>query len=99
MFPSHAEGFGLPVIEAMAQGTPVVTSRGTATEEVAGGAALLVDPRDPEHIAAGVRRVLEDDAEAERLRVAGLARAAQLTWTETAKRYRELFGELAGRSA
>lgn len=99
VLPSHAEGFGLPVIEAMAQGTPVVTSRGTATEEVAGGAAHLVDPADPDHIAAGIRQVLEDEAEANRLCAAGLARAAQLTWTETASQYRALFDELAGRTA
>ena len=59
VFPSLYEGFGLPVIEAMACGTPVVTSRGGATEEVAGGAAVLVDALDPDAIAAGI-------AEAER---------------------------------
>ena len=53
-YPSEEEGFGLPVAEAMAQGTPVVTSRGTSTEEVAGGAAVLVDPLDVDAIAAGL---------------------------------------------
>ena len=53
-YPSESEGFGLPVAEAMAQGTPVVTSAGTSTEEVAGGAAVLVDPFDVDAIAAGI---------------------------------------------
>ncbi len=54
VYPSLYEGFGIPVLEAMACGTPVVTSRGGATEEVAGGAAVLVDAADPEAIAAGI---------------------------------------------
>ena len=53
-YPSELEGFGLPVLEAMAQGAPVVTSRGTSTEEVAGGAAVLVDPFDVDAIADGI---------------------------------------------
>ena len=55
VYPSLYEGFGIPIVEAMACGTPVVTSRGGATEEVAGGAAVLVDPRDPAAIADGHR--------------------------------------------
>jgi glycosyltransferase involved in cell wall biosynthesis len=76
-YPSLWEGFGLPVLEAMTQGTPVVTSAGTSTEEVAGGAAVLVDPRSVGSIADGIRRALVD---ASFLREAGLRRAAQLTW-------------------
>ncbi len=77
------EGFGLPVVEAMAAGTPIVASGTTAVGELASGAALLVDPLDIAAIAAGLRELLEDDALAERLRQAGLARAAGYTWTRT----------------
>jgi glycosyltransferase involved in cell wall biosynthesis len=79
-YPSLQEGFGLPVAEAMAQGTPVVTSRGTATEEVASGAAVLVEPSDVDSIAAGLTEALDSP---ERLVAAGLARAAQLSWDAT----------------
>lgn len=81
-YPSEWEGFGLPVAEAMAQGTPVVTSAGRSTEEVAGGAAVLVDPLDVTAIAAGLRAATERAGE---LRAAGRDRAAQLTWSATAR--------------
>jgi len=85
-FPSLLEGFGFPVVEAMAQGTPVVTSRGTSTEElVSGGAGLLVDPRQPEEIAAALGRVLGDPALASQLGEAGLRRSADYTWARTAE--------------
>ena len=80
-YPSEWEGFGLPVAEAMAQGTPVVTSAGRSTEEVAGGAAVLVDPLDVDAIAAGLEAAL---AGADELAAAGRARAAELTWAATA---------------
>ena len=76
-FPSLYEGFGIPVLEAMACGTPVVTSRDGATAEVAGDAAVLVDPLDVEAIAAGLREAIERRAE---LRELGLARARAYTW-------------------
>jgi len=81
VYPSLREGFGLPVAEAMAHGTPVVTSRGTATEEVAGGAAVLVDPTDVDNIAAGIVRALADS---DQLIAAGYERADELTWERTA---------------
>jgi glycosyltransferase involved in cell wall biosynthesis len=85
-FPSLLEGFGFPVVEAMAQGTPVVTSQGTSTEELVSAAAgLLVDPRQPEEIAAALGRVLGDATLAERLGNAGLRRAADYTWARTAE--------------
>ena len=81
-YPSLYEGFGMPVLEAMACGVPVVTSVGGATEEVAGGAAVLVDPLDPASIAAGL-----DDAASRRDELArlGLERARRFSWAETAK--------------
>lgn len=76
VMPSLAEGFGLPVAEAMAMGTPVVTSAGGALAETAGGAALLVDPLDTAAIAAAIARVAQDDALCHALAEAGRARAA-----------------------
>jgi glycosyltransferase involved in cell wall biosynthesis len=84
-FPSLYEGFGLPVLEAMACGTPVVTSNRSSLPEVAGDAALLVDPLDVEAIAGAMQRVLADEALAAGLREIGLARAAQFTWERTAR--------------
>jgi glycosyltransferase involved in cell wall biosynthesis len=92
-FPSLYEGFGLPVLEAMACGTPVVTSNSTSLPEVAGEAALLVDPYDVEAIAEAMRRVLEEPELAAELRERGLKRAAEFTWERTA---RETSGLCAG---
>lgn len=91
-YPSLAEGFGLPVAEAMAHGTPVVTSAGTSTEEVAGGAAVLVDPTDVESIADGIRTAL---AEPDALVAAGSARAAELTWDHTVEATIAAYREVA----
>lgn len=79
LFPSLAEGFGLPIAEAIARGTPVMTSAGGATEEVAGGAALLVDPDDVAAMAAAIGRLATDDALCADLAARGLARAAAFT--------------------
>ncbi|QYG92454.1 glycosyltransferase family 4 protein [Iamia sp. SCSIO 61187] len=83
-YPSIREGFGLPVLEAMAQGAAVVTSSGTATEEVAGDAAVLVDPRSVDAIAAGLDRVLSDPEGARTLGARARDRAATYTWDRTA---------------
>jgi len=95
-FPSLLEGFGLPVLEAMAQGTPVVTSRGTSTEELGGDAVFLVDPGDPSSIAGAIASVLDDEALHAKLSDAGLRRAAKYSWANTAElvvsAYRELVG-------
>jgi glycosyltransferase involved in cell wall biosynthesis len=79
------EGFGLPVLEAMACGAPVVCSRIAPLEEVAGGAARFVDPLSVESIAEGLDAVLSSATERDRLGAAGLARAAQFSWAETAR--------------
>ncbi|MEY2420457.1 MAG: hypothetical protein QOI95_524 [Acidimicrobiaceae bacterium] len=91
--PSLKEGFGLPVLEAMSQGTAVVTSRRTSTAEVAGDAALLVDPLDELAIAIAIEELLEDRALAERLSAAGRARAATYTWERTAAAARAVYAE------
>jgi glycosyltransferase involved in cell wall biosynthesis len=80
VFPSLYEGFGLPPLEAMANGTPVVTSNVSSLPEVAGGAALLVDPTDTDSIAQGILRVVTDDALRADLSARGLARARDFSW-------------------
>ncbi len=84
-WPSLREGFGFPVLEAMSYGCPVITSRGTSTEEIAGDAALLVDPTDPHEIADALSSVLDDRARADDLIRRGRGRAANFTWQRTAE--------------
>jgi glycosyltransferase involved in cell wall biosynthesis len=93
VFPSLYEGFGLPPLEAMASGTPVVTSNVSSLPEVAGDAAVLVDPYDPAAIADGICRVLSDEALAADMRARGLARARQFSWETSVRRVREIYGE------
>jgi glycosyltransferase involved in cell wall biosynthesis len=92
VYPSLYEGFGIPVLEAMACGAPVVTSRGGATEEVAGGAAVLVDPRDVASIAGGIEEAI---ARREELRAAGLRRARDYSWDVSAKLLLDAYEEAA----
>ncbi|HUG65655.1 MAG TPA: glycosyltransferase family 1 protein [Gaiellaceae bacterium] len=92
LYPSLYEGFGLPVLEAMACGAPVVTSAGTAMEEVVGDAGMLVDPLDVAAIAAGIR---EASARRDELVARGLERAREFTWERTADAVLELWRELA----
>ncbi|MEQ1788138.1 MAG: glycosyltransferase family 1 protein [Acidimicrobiales bacterium] len=95
-YPSLREGFGLPVLEAMRQGAPVVTSATTSTAEVAGDAALLIDPLDVDAIAGAIQRLLDDRDLAARLGVAARRQAATFTWERTASAtvaaYRDALG-------
>lgn len=84
VFPSWVEGFGLPILEAMASGTPVIASDRHAIPEVTGGAALLMDAEDDATLAAHLQRVLTDPEEAGRLRRLGVARAAMFSWARSA---------------
>ncbi len=84
IFPSLFEGFGIPILEAFAAKTPVLTSRGGATEEVAGNAAHLVDPYSVEEIHLGMERLLSDQTYAKELALAGLGRVKDFSWRRTA---------------
>jgi glycosyltransferase involved in cell wall biosynthesis len=98
LFPSLHEGFGLAALEAMACGTPVVTSNTSSLPEVVGDAALLVDPRNPSELAKAVARILDEPELAQKLRIAGPQRAAQFTWEACGRKtitvYRDVLGEI-----
>jgi len=95
VFPSLYEGFGLPPLEAMASGTPVVTSNVSSLPEVTGDAAVLVDPYDVDSIVDGIRRILDDPRLAEELRVKGLKRAREFSWERSVEKTQRVYREVA----
>lgn len=91
VYPSIAEGFGLPVLEAMACGTPVITTSGSAPEEIAGGAAVLVPPRDRVALRDAMAHVLTDETLGEELHTRGRSRATEFSWDRTAQRMIDVY--------
>lgn len=89
VYPSLYEGFGMPIIEAMAAGCPVITSNISATAEAAEDAAVLVDPTDYEQIEAAMERLIDDAGLRDTLRAKGLARSRDFTWEQTARKLTE----------
>ena len=94
VFPSLYEGFGLPPLEAMASGTPVITSNVSSLPEVAGDAAMLIDPYEPDAIAGAMKRVLSDDRLREDMRERGFARVREFSWDRSVRRVREIYEEV-----
>ena len=93
-FPSLDEGFGMPLLDAMAHGVPILTSNASALPEVSGDAALLVDPSDDTSIAQGLRRLIDDQALREKLSQKGLARCREFTWEKAVKKTWKVYQEL-----
>jgi glycosyltransferase involved in cell wall biosynthesis len=98
VYPSLYEGFGMPVLEAMARGVPVACSNASSLPEVAGDAALLFDPHDEAAIATALRRLLDDGALAASLRDRGLERVKQFSWQRTARLTLESYARALGRA-
>ena len=91
VYPSLYEGFGLPVLEAMAQGCPVITSNVSSLPEVVGDAAVLIDPLNTTELAQAMIKVLTDDELKREMSIKGINRAKLFSWERTAERYVEVF--------
>lgn len=96
VFPSLYEGFGMPVLEAMACGAPTITSRTTALPEVGGDAAILVDPENAEELGEAIVRVLEDDGLRRTLTAKGFSRVKDFSWDRAARATFDVYRELVG---
>src|SRR5581483_8365297 len=96
VFPSLYEGFGLPVLEAMSAGCPVITSNVSSLPEVAGNAGLLIDPLNPAAIAQAMSTVLEDEAERQRMIQDGYQQATRFSWEKTARMTRDVYLNVYG---
>jgi len=96
VMPSRIEGFGLPILEAMACGTPVICSRAASLPEVGGNAVVYFDPEDPEELAEAMERVLGSSELQRDLRAKGMTRARQFTWEESTGKHVELYQRLLG---
>jgi alpha-1,3-rhamnosyl/mannosyltransferase len=97
VYPSRYEGFGFPVLEAMASGTAVIASRAASIPEVAGDAAILIDPDDTHGWAEAIARVVNDGELRRRMGADGVARAAEFTWTRTARATLDVYRQVAAR--
>jgi glycosyltransferase involved in cell wall biosynthesis len=96
VYPSLYEGFGLPVVEAMACGVPVITSNRSSLPEVAGDAALLIDPTQVEALASAIATVMNDGAMRQALRIKGLARARAFSWETVAQQTLAIYRAVGG---
>ena len=91
VFPSLYEGFGLPALEAMACGTPVITSKTSSLPEVVGDAAVLIDPANVDELAGAITHVMSDQGLREHLVAAGPSRAAGFSWQRTAEQTLDVY--------
>ena len=98
LFPSFTEGFGLPIVEAMALGCPVISSNASSLPEVVGDAGVLVEPDDVEGLSREMLNLLSDEGRWEELRKRGLVRAKQFSWDETARRMVEVYRSVAAQT-
>jgi len=93
LYPSLRESFGIPMLEAMRCGTPVISSNNSSMPEVADDAAFLVDPNNPNEISSGIQTILENDALRNKLIEKGFKRASQFSWEKMAKQVKKLYGQ------
>jgi len=95
LYPSLRESFGIPILEGMACGVPVITSNTSSMPEIAGDAAAIVDPTKPEEITAAIRKILSDETYKNELCEKGIARANQFSWRAMAEKYLDLYKKVA----